>query len=50
MKILDISYGTGGLVILAKQELGLQGAAVDVNPSSDMVSLTRWRSEKIRWR
>ncbi len=46
MIILDVGCGTGSLTIAAKQEQGLEGKVVGIDPSSNMINLAQGKAEK----
>lgn len=46
MNILDVGCGTGSLSVAAKQNLGLDGRVVGIDPSSNMVDLAHQKAEK----
>jgi len=46
MKILDVGCGTGSLSVEAKQYQGMCGTVVGIDPSSNMIDLTRKKALK----
>jgi demethylmenaquinone methyltransferase/2-methoxy-6-polyprenyl-1,4-benzoquinol methylase/phosphoethanolamine N-methyltransferase len=46
MKILDVGCGTGSLAIAAKQNQGVNGTIVGIDPSSNMIDLARQKALK----
>jgi ubiquinone/menaquinone biosynthesis C-methylase UbiE len=46
MNILDVGCGTGSLTIAAKQEQGIDGQVVGIDPSSNMVNLAQEKADK----
>jgi len=47
MNILDVGCGTGSLSVAAKQNLGLDGRVVGIDPSSNMVNLAHQKAEEV---
>lgn len=46
MKILDVGCGTGSLTIAAKDNLGVDGEVIGIDPSSNMVDVARQKAVK----